>query len=210
MENRMKLYDYFRSTASYRVRISLNFKQIEWTAFEVHLINMGGEQHLPAYRAINPQGMVPSLRTDEGLLTQSMAIIEYLEEVYPDPSLLPDNAYDRALVRSVAQMIACDIHPINNLRVLQRLKKQFHADEIQVTEWYHHWLEEGFNAVEDKLSQMPRSGDVCFGDSVSLADLCLIPQVYNAHRFKFSLDDYPIISARLTESPKHTSPDLGI
>ena len=193
----MKLYDYYRSTASYRVRIALNIKQIAYETCPVHLVNNGGEQHAPAYKQINPQGLVPSLEldTDQHALTQSLAILEYLEERYPTPALLPKNARARAEVRSLALLIAADMHPLNNLRVLKQLRAQFDASDDDVTTWYHHWLQLGFDAFEEKLKHLPRESGFCYGNQISFADICLIPQVFNAKRFDFSLEPYPLIQS---------------
>ncbi|AHE67379.1 maleylacetoacetate isomerase [Legionella oakridgensis] len=190
----MKLYDYYRSTASYRVRIALNLKNINYETIPVHLINHGGEQHHLDYLKINPQGLVPTLDENGHILSQSLAIIEYLDEINPEPALLPQHPLGRALVRSLSLIIACDIHPINNLRVLQQLRQQFQATEEQVNEWYHLWLKKGFDALEKRLKDLPRKNHVCYGNDVSLADLCLIPQVYNAKRFNFPMNDYPLIN----------------
>lgn len=191
----MILYDYFRSTACYRVRIALNIKNILYEKKEIHLINNGGDQHTPQYHQINPQALVPSLDVGEGqILHQSLAIIEYLEECYPQVPLLPKDPFTKATLKALALIVACDMHPLNNLRVLNRLKTQFDANEAQVNEWYHHWLKAGFDAFEERLKQLERSKSICFGNEVSLADVCLIPQVYNAHRFKFSMTDYPLIN----------------
>ncbi len=191
----MILYDYFRSTACYRVRIALNIKNIPYKKKAIHLVNNGGEHHTPQYHQINPQDLVPSLDVGDGqILHQSLAIIEYLEECYPDVPLLPKSPFHRATLRALALTVACDMHPLNNLRVLNRLKTQFHADETQVMEWYHHWLKAGFDAFEERLNHLERSKALCFGNEVSLADICLVPQVYNAHRFKFSMADYPLIN----------------
>lgn len=190
----MKLYDYFRSTACYRVRIALHLKNIPYEKIEVHLINNGGEQNSLEYHQVNPQELVPCLDINGQMLSQSIAIIDYLEEIFPDIPLLPKTPLDRATIRSLALIVACDMHPVNNLRVLNRLKKQFKATEDQVSEWYHHWLKAGFDAFEEKLQILDRSKAVCFGDTVSMADICLIPQVYNAHRFKFAMDNYPLIN----------------
>lgn len=187
------LYDYYRSTASYRVRIALHYKSIPHEHHEVHLVKAGGEQHTQAYRDINPQGLVPSLQEDDTIITQSLAIIEYLEDTHPEPALLPADPTDRAWVRSLAYMIACDIHPLNNLRVLQFLKERYQADEEATLHWYHHWLTLGFDALEQRLQQSLSTGDCCFGNSISLADVCLIPQIYNAHRFHFDMAPYPIL-----------------
>lgn len=195
----MKLYDYYRSTASYRVRIMLNLKQVAFECIPIHLVRDGGEQHLPAYRALNPQGLVPTLVDDNAEhapLTQSLAIMEYLEERYPAPPLLPKEIHTRAEVRSLALLVACDMHPMNNLRVLQQLKKQFDATEDDITVWYHHWLKAGFDAFEAKLKQAPeRHSKFCHGHQLSFADICLVPQVFNAKRFDFSLEPYPLIQA---------------
>lgn len=189
----MKLYDYYRSTACYRVRIALNYKQIPFEIIPIHLTHEGGEQHRPEYRALNPQELVPSLEVDGTILTQSLAIIDYLEDRFPKPALLPTELMARAQVMSLALTIACDIHPLNNLRVLQQLKLEFQANESQIEHWYHHWLKKGFDAIETQLKQVPRSNDVCYGHDITLADICLIPQVYNANRFHFPLNDYPLI-----------------
>lgn len=191
----MKLYDYYRSSASYRVRIALNIKNISYETLSVHLVNNGGEQHLPDYLELNPQGLVPTLNENGHILSQSLAIIEYLEEMNPSPALLPQTPLGRAQVRSMALLIACDIHPLNNLRILDRLKTQFKADDQAIKAWYHHWLKQGFDALEKRLQSMPHKHPVCYGHEVSVADLCLIPQVYNAHRFEFNMDDYPLINA---------------
>ena len=191
----MKLYDYFRSTAAYRLRIALLYKGLDYQSIPVHLVNNGGEQHGEAYRAVNPQELVPSLSDEKHTFTQSLAILEYLEEKHPSPSLLPQDIAQRAHVRSIAQMIACDIHPLNNLRVLQYLTQTLEHSEEEKLSWYRHWIQLGFTAIETRLQDMPRERPVCFGDSVTLADVCLIPQVYNAHRFACPMDDYPLINA---------------
>ena len=189
----MKLYDYYRSTACYRVRIALNLKNINYEKILVHLINNGGEQHQSEYRALNPQGLIPTLDENGHCLTQSLAIIEYLDEINPNPPLLPQTPLGRAHVRSLAMTIACDTHPLNNLRVLQRLNHQFSADENQVNLWYHHWLQLCFDTLETRLQQYNRH-DFCYGNTITLADICLILQIYNAHRFNFSMDNYPILN----------------
>lgn len=191
----MKLYDYYRSSASYRVRIALNLKKISYEKLSVHLVNQGGEQHLPAYLKLNPQGLVPTLDENGHILSQSLAIIEYLDEINPEPPLLPHHPFDRAKVRSMALTIVADIHPLNNLRVLNRLKSEFHANEAQIRAWYHHWIKCGFDALETTFAAHPQQHQLCFGRDVSLADICLIPQVYNAHRFGFDMTAYPHINA---------------
>lgn len=190
----MKLYDYFRSTACYRVRIALNIKNIAYEKIEIHLINNGGEQNSPAYHQINSQGLVPSLDVNGRIISQSLAIIDYLDETFPKIPLLPADPLIKANLRALALIIACDLHPLNNLRVLNRLKEQFNANQEQVIEWYHHWLKAGFDAFETQLNPLERSKSVCFGEKVSLADICLIPQVYNAKRFNFDLAAYPLIN----------------
>lgn len=190
----MKLYDYYRSTACYRVRIALNIKNMSYQLIPVHLTNQGGEQHLPAYKEINPQGLVPTLDENGHIIQQSLAIIEYLEEICPTPPLLPQTPLARAKVRSLALLIACDMHPLNNLRVLKQLRSQFNASEEQVNAWYYLWLKEGFDAFEKHLETRVHPGNTCYGHELSLADICLVPQVYNAHRFGFSMRDYPLIN----------------
>lgn len=190
----MRLHDYFRSTASYRVRIALNFKNINYDKIEVHLVNNGGEQNSPAYKDINPQGLVPTLDINHNInLTQSMAILEYLEETYPTPPLLPSDNVARAHVRAMANIIACDIHPLNNLRILKYLKNDLDINDAEKNQWYHHWILTGFAALEKLL--LNSNSKFCYGNSPTFADLCLIPQVYNANRFNCSLDEFPKIYA---------------
>lgn len=189
----MKLYDYYRSTASYRVRIALNLKKISYETCPVHLVNHGGEHHQASYLALNPEGLVPTLDENGHVLSQSLAIIEYLDEISPTPALFPITPLGRAQVRSLAMIIACDMHPLNNLRVLNQLKKQFKATDTDITTWYHHWLKQGFDAIEERLKHLPRKQQICYGNEVGVADVCLVPQVYNATRFHFPLDNYPLI-----------------
>lgn len=196
----MKLYDYWRSTAAYRVRIALNLKGLDYEQVPVHLVRDGGEQHAEAYRRLNPQSLVPALETDDGVLTQSLAICEYLEERYPDPALLPADPMARARVRAMAHTVAMDVHPLNNLRVLQYLKGELGVDDAQKAAWYRNWVVLGFDAIEVQLAS--RDGDFASGSTPSLADLCLIPQVYNARRFEIDLNAYPnivVVDAACTE-----------
>jgi maleylacetoacetate isomerase len=191
--SRLQLYSYWRSSAAYRVRIALALKGLDWTTAAVHLVRDGGEQHGPSYRRINPQALVPSLVAGDHVLTQSLAIIEYLDETCPEPPLLPADPLGRARVRSLAQVVACDIHPLNNLRVLQWLKGHLGADDGQRDQWYRHWIAEGFAAIEAALCASPDTGRFCHGDRPTVADLCLVPQVYNAVRYECDLEPYPEI-----------------
>lgn len=188
----MKLYGYYRSSTSYRVRIALNLKGLDYRQQPVNLLQ--GEHREGPYRQLNPQGLVPILETDEGeRLTQSLAICEYLEERYPEPSLLPANAADRARVRALVGLLAIEIHPLNNLRVLKYLTGELGIDEDTKLGWYRHWIAEGFDALEAMLAGDPRTGRYCHGDQPGLADACLVPQVYNAERFGCDLESYPTI-----------------
>ncbi|MBX3709117.1 MAG: maleylacetoacetate isomerase [Gammaproteobacteria bacterium] len=189
----LKIYDYFRSSASFRVRIALNVKKLDYQTIPVHLLNHGGEQFSDAYQQINPQCLVPTLQDGANTLSQSLAIIEYLEEIYPSPSLLPSHPYEKALVRAFALTIAADLHPLNNLRVLQYLTNEYKITEEQKSRWYHHWIEKGLSALEKQLTSQKSSSDFCFGDNLTLADICLIPQMYNARRFACNLNVYPTL-----------------
>lgn len=189
----MKLYTYFRSSAAYRVRIALNLKGLDYEAVPVHLVRGGGEHRQPAYLGLNPAGLVPALEEHGQVLTQSLAIIEYLEETHPQPALLPAAALDRARVRAIAQAIACDIHPVNNLRVLQYLTRELGASEEQKNAWYRHWIGVGMQAVEAMLAGDARTGAFCHGDTPGLADSCLVPQVFNARRFGCDLSAMPTV-----------------
>jgi maleylpyruvate isomerase len=186
----MVLHDYFRSSAAYRVRIALNLKGLAAERRFVHLRR--GEQRAPGYLAKNPQGLVPTLEVGDRRLTQSLAIIEYLEDKYPQPPLLPAGPEDRAWVRAVALAIACDIHPIDNLRVLQYLGKELGIDEPRRDDWYKHWIRLGFEALEIQLAARAE-GPFCLGHAPTLADICLVPQVANANRLQLDLVPYPRI-----------------
>lgn len=191
----INLYTYFRSSAAYRVRIALNLKQVSYRSIPIHLLKGGGEQFSAEYTLKNPQQLVPTLESNNLTLTQSLAIIEYLDEEYPEHPLLPGNTSDRAFVRSIAHAIACDIHPLNNLRVLQYLQNQLGFNESQKNTWYLHWLNKGLNAVECLLSQQIEPSIYCFGETPTLADCVLIPQLYNAKRFNCDTSQYPRISS---------------
>ena len=186
----MKLYTYFRSSASFRVRIALNLKGLAYEPQFVHLPK--GQHREAAYGAVNPQALVPTLELDDGRrLAQSMAIIEYLEERHPRPPLLPKDPVARARVRSLSQLVACEIHPLNNLRALQYLRKQLGQNEDQVGVWYRHWIADGFAKIEAELGSAPETGRYCHGESPTMADCCLVPQVFNARRYEFDASRYP-------------------
>jgi len=189
----MKLYSFFRSGTSHRLRIALNLK---WLAYEQIAVDLRREEHLgDAFKAINPQQFVPVLEADERLMIQSPAIIEWLEERYPTPPLLPGDAGDRAQVRALAAIVGCDIHPINNRRILEALRHRFGADEAAVNDWCGTWISAGFDAIEALLSKDPQRGDFCFGSTPTLADVYLVPQVESARRFKVDLSRWPLVQA---------------
>ena len=189
----MKLYGYFRSSAAYRVRIALNLKGLPCENAYVHLTRGGGEQFQPGYLRLNPLGLVPALVDGETVLTQSLAIIEYLEEVHPKPALLPGNASARARIRALALAVACDIHPLNNLRVLNYLTRDLGVSEVDRGRWYQHWIALGLKGLEALLAASPMTGTYCQGEQPTLADLCLVPQVFNARRFKCDLTGFPTV-----------------
>ncbi|MER2498158.1 maleylacetoacetate isomerase [Vibrio neptunius] len=198
----MTLYGYWRSSAAYRVRIALNLKQLPYEQRSIHLVNNGGEQHSVQFQSLNASELVPVLIDGAVRLNQSLAIIDYLDEQYPSYLLTPLETQSRFLVKALAQDIAVDIHPINNLRVLQYLSNELSVDEAQKSQWYRHWIDVGFHSLEKKLSET--HGAYCVGDEISLVDVCLVPQVYNAERFSVDLDRYPIIqkvTASLLQHP---------
>ncbi len=185
------LYNYFRSSTSVRVRVALNLKGVDYDYRPVHLVD--AEQHSEAFRALNPEGLVPALVTTSGtVLTQSMAIIEYLDEQHPEPALLPGDAEGRARVRALAQIVGCDIHPLNNLRVLNKLRQDYSAESEDIKGWFRHWAGEGFRALENRLKG-PGTGEFCHGDTPGLADICLYAQTLNNTRFDVDMHPYPII-----------------
>ena len=186
---RAVLYDYFRSSASYRVRIALNLKGIDYEQRASSLVQ--GEQQAPSYRQLNPQGFVPMLEIDGERLTQSLSIIVYLDQKYREPPLMPAKPADSAHVRSLALAVACDIHPLNNLRVLKYLRGPLGVSEEAKDEWYRHWVAEGLAALEEMAR--PKAGAFLFGDTPTIADVCLVPQLYNARRFSVPLTDYPTL-----------------
>ena len=205
----MKLYTYFRSSAAYRVRIALNLKGIATEQVAIHLTKDGGRHRSAEYRAVNPHMRVPALMLDNGeVLTQSLAIINYLEETHPKPPLLPADPVTRAHVRAFAEVIACDIHPLNNLAALQYIKRELKQEQPAIDTWYHHWILEGFRSLEATI----RPGPYAFGKDVTLADVCLVPQVFNARRLKVPLDKFPklvAVDAALAKIPAfdHAKPD---
>lgn len=186
----MKLYTYFRSSAAFRVRIALNLKRLDYQPTFVHLAK--GEHRKPEYAAVNPQALVPTLEEDGRLLTQSLAILEYLEETHPQPPLLPQDPIARARVRSLALLIACEIHPLNNLRTLRHLKNSLGQTEQQVNGWYRHWVADGLAKLEAEL-QNPGTGRFCHGQTPTIADCCLVPQIFNAKRYQCELGPYPAV-----------------
>lgn len=208
----MKLYNYFRSSASFRVRIALGLKNLPYEYRAVHLTRGGGEQVAPDFRALNPQGLVPVLVDGGALLTQSLAILEYLDELHPDPPLLPKSAVERARVRALALSLACDVHPLNNLRVLSYLGSKLGATQEAKLEWYRHWVAQGLAPLEAQVAASPHTGRFCHGDTPSVADCCLVPQLFNARRFECELSSYPTLLAieqRCNELPafRDAAPD---
>jgi len=190
----LQLYSYWRSSAAYRVRIGLNLKGLPYETISVHLVRDGGEQHAEGYREINPQELVPVLKHGDRIMRQSVAILEYLDETWPAPALLPATSRDRQRVRAIAQAVACDIHPLNNLRVLQYFDREWNVPQPERDEWVRHWVISGFAAVEQMLTDHPATGDFCEGSIPGLADCCLIPQVYNARRFGVDIGQFPTIA----------------
>ncbi|RUO50896.1 maleylacetoacetate isomerase [Pseudidiomarina aquimaris] len=198
----MELYGYWRSSASYRTRIALNFKELDYNYLPVHLLKDGGQQHQRAYRQLNPNGLVPTLVDGQVILHQSLAIIEYLEDKHPEPSLLPGSPRQRGAIRALALDLASELQPLINLRVQQYLKQELEVTDAQKQAWLDHWFAESFSAFEKNLEEV--ADTYCVGDTFSLADVCLVPQVFSAQRFGIKLDDYPILMGvyeRLVELP---------
>jgi len=191
----MRLYSYFRSSAAFRARIALNLKGIAYETVCVDLRAPASKQHAPEYLAVNPQGLVPALEHDGTTIGQSLAIIEYLEELYPEPPLLPRAPRDRARVRAMALAVACDMHPLNNTRVLGYLRSPLGHDEATVSAWYGHWIAAGFRGLETEAARASGDGRHMFGTTVTLADVYIVPQMYNARRFKCDLAPYPTLRA---------------
>jgi maleylacetoacetate isomerase len=193
VSERLQLFSYWRSSAAYRVRIGLNLKGLVYELVPVHLLRDGGEQHRPEYRKANPQGLVPVLQHGQRMFRQSLAILEYLDEMWPRPTLLPATARERQRVRALAQLVACDIHPLNNLRVLQYFERTWGVPQSERDEWVRHWIGDGLAAFEAMLADHPSTGTFCEGNTPTLADCCLVPQIYNARRFGLPLEGYPTL-----------------
>lgn len=193
MSERLTLYSYWRSSAAYRVRIGLALKGLRYDTVPVHLVRNGGEQHAPDYAAANPQKLVPMLVHGQRRMRQSLAILEYLDEVWPEPPLLPATARGRQRVRALSQVVACDIHPLNNLRVVRFLENEWNVPQPERDVWMRHWMVEGLDAFEALLADHPSTAEFCEGHLPTLADCCLVPQLYNARRFGVDLDPYPTI-----------------
>lgn len=188
----MELFTFFRSSAAFRVRIALALKELDYTAIPKHFRRHGGEHRQPDFLALNPQGLLPVLRHGDTAITQSLAIIDYLDSQFPEPKLCPDEPIARAKVQALAQVIACDIHPLNNLRVLNYLREELAQDETAITQWVQHWLRLGFEGFEGLIAEVS-CGQYCFGGRISIADVCLVPQVYNAQRFDCDLSPFQTI-----------------
>lgn len=198
----LKLYSFWRSSAAYRVRIALNLKVLDYKIERVDLLKNGGEQHSEAYRALNPQELVPLLVDDDFRLPQSLAIFQYLEDRWPEPHLVPDDARERARMWAFCQAIACDIHPLNNTRVLQYLGDKFKAADADKASWYRHWIIEGFKALETTQRERVAT-DYCFGDAPTFADCCLVPQWFNAERYQCPLENFPRLAAIVARCRVH-------
>jgi maleylacetoacetate isomerase len=197
----LRLYTYWRSSAAYRVRIALALKGLDYESVPKHLLRDGGEQRKPDYLAVNPQGLIPALDDDGFVIPQSLAICEYLDEIHPEPRLLPGSARDRATARGMAMVVACDTHPLNNLPIMGYLRREFGADDAAVNRWVAHWIDRGFAALERWVASVPGAPAetgrqrFCFGAAPTLADVCLVPQMYNARRFKVDVAPYPRLVA---------------
>jgi maleylacetoacetate isomerase len=202
----MKLYGYFRSSAAFRVRIALNLKKLDYETASIHLRR--NDQSGRAYRGVNPTGLVPTIEDDGQTLIQSLAIIEYLDETHPEPPLLPKDPAGRARVRALANIVACDIHPLNNLRVLRYLTHRLAQNEAEIAVWYNHWIAAGFQAIEPLLANDARTGAFCHGDAPGLADAALVPQIVNAERYQLDLGAYPTMT-RIYENCMRLEPFIA-
>ncbi len=197
----MKLYGYWRSSAAYRVRITLHLKNVAFESIPVHLVKGGGEQHQTEYTQINPTHLVPTLVDEDFILNQSLAILDYIETKFPEPSIYPQGAREKATVQALSLDVACEIHPLNNLRVQQYLVKELGVSEEDKLAWSHYWMAKGFMALETKLKET--AGQFCYGDQISLADISLVPQVYNAKRFLLDMSAFPIITRIVDNCNEH-------
>jgi maleylpyruvate isomerase len=203
MSGDFTLYSYFRSSAAFRARIALNLKGIKPEQRFVHLLKDGGQQHSAEYKAVNPQELIPALVHDGHTIIQSLAIIEYLNEIVPEPPLLPSDAYGRARCREIAYAVACDIHPVNNLRIGRYIKHTLSKTDQDVTSWQRHWITVGFDALETMLSSSPLTGKFCHGDTPTIADICLIPQIANARRVELDVAMWPVLARIEAHALKH-------
>ena len=211
----MKLYSYWRSSAAYRVRIALNLKGLDYEVIPLHLLKDGGEQHKSEYKSINPQGLIPALVDDDLGLGQSLAIMDYLENKYPEPALYPKTPEERAFALQLSMVVACDIHPLNNLRVLKYIKHTLKQHDAMKTEWIHHWIKTGFTTLEQLLGNRHWQGPYCLDRQLTSADACLIPQIYNARRFEINMVPFPTLvrieqSCMELEAFRHAAPDNQI
>lgn len=193
MDGQLRLYSYWRSSAAWRVRIGLNLKGLQYEVVPVHLVHDGGQQHAEEFRMLNPQGLVPVLAHGERVMRQSLAILEYLDEVWPERPLLPATARERERVRALALLVACEIHPLNNLRVLQFFEREWNVPQPERDSWVRHWIAEGFAAFETLVTSHPSVGAFCEGERPGLAECCLVPQLYNARRYGVDLTPYPTL-----------------
>jgi maleylacetoacetate isomerase len=209
MKNDFALYGYFRSSAAFRARIALNLKGIKPELRFIHLLKEGGQQHTATYKTINPLELIPALVHDGHLITQSLAIMEYLDEIVPEPPILPKDALGRARVREIACVIACDIHPVNNLRVGLYTKEKFAASDDDIARWHRHWIRLGFEALETMLSLSKNTGTYCYGDTPTVADICLIPQIFNARRVNLEVERYPTLSRIFAQAMQHPAFDAA-
>jgi len=209
MKNDFALYGYFRSSAAFRARIALNLKGIKPELRFIHLLKEGGQQHTAAYKTLNPMELIPALVHDGQLITQSLAIMEYLDEIVPEPPILPKDALGRARVRELACVIACDIHPVNNLRVAQYLNRELPFSDEQRTNWQRHWIPVGFESLEKMLSLSKNTGTYCYGDTPTIADICLIPQIFNARRVNLEVERYPTLSRVFAHAMQHPAFDAA-
>jgi maleylacetoacetate isomerase len=210
MSRDFTLYGYFRSSAAFRARIALNLKGIQPELRFVHLLKDGGQQHAPEYKAVNPQELIPALVHDGHTITQSLAIIEYLDEMVPQPPLLPPDAYGRARCREIAYAVACDIHPVNNLRIGRYLKRDLGKTDEDVATWQRHWITVGFNALEKMLATSPDTGKFCHGDTPTIADICLIPQIANARRAELDIAMWPVLVRIESHALSHPAFDAAL